>query len=420
VTAERVHLERGAALFEQGRWDLAERSLRQHLAGQPDDGQGHALLALALLNQGRAKEAEREAEAALKAIPSEPIAHIAMGGALRDLGRHDAAVRHAQEAIALDPSTVEGHRLLASVRFGQRRWSEALDATTEGLALDPDDAGLQALRARTLTQMGQRDAAAIAIEGTLRRNPEDPIAHTSQGFAMLHQGRYVEAMESFREALRLDPHSSTARVGMVEAMKGRNPVYGIFLRWFLWMSRLGPRAVVAVVIGWFVLQRVSRALATTPETAAIGMVALIALLLFAWMTFAASPLFNMVLMLDPLGRHALEPAERDEARLVGGLVVVGVAALVAFLVGAHELAPGVAVTALGVVIPIHIAFEVRGPIQQGIPIVIAMLMVGLGLTGAIELAMGESQGADMLLPTMALAAISSWLAVPLAARSRPA
>jgi hypothetical protein len=138
------------------------------------------------------------------------------------------------------------------------------------------------------------------------------------------------------------------------------------------------------------------------------------------MTFAASPLFNMVLMLDPLGRHALEPAERDEARLVGGLVVVGATALVAFLVGAREVAPLVAVTALGIVIPIHIAFEVRGPIQQGIPIVIAMLMVGLGLTGAIELAMGESQGADMLLPIMVLAAISSWLAVPLAARSRPA
>jgi hypothetical protein len=207
---------------------------------------------------------------------------------------------------------------------------------------------------------------------------------------------------------------------MVEAMKGRNPVYGIFLRWFLWMSRLGPRAVVAVVVGWFVLQRLSRALATTPETAAIGTVALVALLVFAWMTFAASPLFNMVLMLDPLGRHALEPAERDEARLVGGLVVVGATALVAFLVGAREVAPLVAVTALGIVIPIHIAFEVRGPIQQGIPIVIAMLMVGLGLTGAIELAMGESQGADMLLPIMVLAAISSWLAVPLAARSRPA
>jgi tetratricopeptide (TPR) repeat protein len=419
VSTEQIHLERGVALFQQGRWDLAERSLREHLAGQPDDGHGHALLALALLNQDRAREAQREAEAALRAIPSDALAHIAMGGALRNLGRQDEAARHAQEAIALDPSSVDGRLLLASVRFNQRRWSEALDATTEGLSLDPDDAGMQALRARTLTQMGQREEAAVAIEGTLRLDPENPVAHTAQGYAMLHEGRNVDAMESFREALRLEPNSSSARVGMIEAMKGRNPVYAVFLRWFLWMTRLGPRAMVGFVVGWFVLQRVSRLLATTPETSAIGTVALVALLLFAWMTFAASPLFNMILVLDPAGRHALEPDERDEAVLVGGLVVVGAAALLALLVGARELAPIVAVTALGIVIPIHVAFEVRGPIQRGIPILIAMLMAGLGITGAIELAMGEAQGGELLIPIMALAVLSSWLSWPLAARSRP-
>jgi tetratricopeptide (TPR) repeat protein len=418
MTAERVHFDRGLALYQQGRWDLAERSLREHLAGDPDDGDAHSLMALALLNQDRVNEARSEAEAALAAVPDEPVAHIAMGGVLSRQGRLDQAAEHAQEAIQLAPSSVEGRRLLASIRFNQRRWADALDLTTEALAIDPDDGGLQALRANTLTQMGRRDAATEAIEGTLRRDPENPSAHTAQGFAFLHQARPKQAMESFREALRLDPTSESARIGLIEAMKGRNPIYAVVLRWFLWMSRLGPRALIGVLIGWLALSRISRLLAGNPATAALGTAMLVVLVGFAWLTFAAEPLFNVVLLLDPFGRHALNQEEREEGTIVAASVAVGLLAAIAFVVTQGELAALLAVTAFGVVIPIHVAYAAHGRFRQGIPVVLAFTMLAICLVGGLFLAIGDQRGQGLVFIVFALAVVSSWLSWPVMSGSR--
>lgn len=45
----------------------------------------------------------------------------------------------------------------------------------------------------------------------LARNPDDGFSHANQGWTFLDQGRRLEAMNHFRESLRLDPTDEWAR-----------------------------------------------------------------------------------------------------------------------------------------------------------------------------------------------------------------
>ena len=61
-------IQRAMLLAEQGRHQMAEKELRQHLAQNPQDGFGQALLSLSLLEQERRDEAEQAAREAADAV----------------------------------------------------------------------------------------------------------------------------------------------------------------------------------------------------------------------------------------------------------------------------------------------------------------------------------------------------------------
>ena len=62
--------DRAQLLINQGRFEMAEREIRQMLGENPDDGYAHCLLAICAGNQeSRYDEATREAELAVAIEP---------------------------------------------------------------------------------------------------------------------------------------------------------------------------------------------------------------------------------------------------------------------------------------------------------------------------------------------------------------
>ena len=59
---------------------------------------------------------------------------------------------------------------------------------------------------------------------------------------MLDEGKYPQAMEHFREALRLEPDMEWARLGVVETLKAKRVLYRPVLWYFLWISKFSSRA----------------------------------------------------------------------------------------------------------------------------------------------------------------------------------
>ncbi len=316
--------KRATLLFDQGRWDMAIAELRGFLTQAPDHAPAHALLAYALAQHDELDAALQSAQQAVTVDPELDFAFGALATVLLLRGDHEAAAAAIRRAIELDPNEVDHHSTLAQILLAQKRWNEALASADTGLQLEPQDTNCLNLRSLALTRLGRGGEATDAVDASLAHDPDNPYTHQARGFALLHRGDAKGALHHFQEALRRDPTLDGARAGLVEALKARNPLYRVVLSWFLWLERFsGPRQVQIMIGLWLAARVGSGMLREARHTTAAGIVS------FSWLGFVllmscAVPLFNLLLLVHPIGRHALERRARRDAILLGLCVLAGV------------------------------------------------------------------------------------------------
>lgn len=307
-------------MLQQNRATEAEEQLRLALSANPDDAEAHALLALALLDLQRFAEATNEAQRAVASEPDEPSHHYTLGLTLLRRNHTAEARDAAMRAIELDPYDADFWGLRSACAIEMQDWRDALTYADEGLAQDPEHVQCRNLRAAALRNLGRHDEAAATLAGALRQRPDSAYTHANTGWSLLHRGgrkNVDQALEHFREALRLDPSSEVARGGMVEALKARYLVYRLMLRWFLWMASLKPGVRWGIILGAFFGARIVRAIASQQPALGPVLWPIYGLYLgFVWMTWLSYPLFNLALLFNRFGRHALTTEQRRGALLV--------------------------------------------------------------------------------------------------------
>ncbi|HEY2586640.1 MAG TPA: tetratricopeptide repeat protein [Tepidisphaeraceae bacterium] len=317
--------QRALILFEQRRYDDAERELKQVLSGDPHDAQAHAMLGLCLAQRKEYAGASAEADAAVGLEPALPFAHYVRALVLTERNRFEEAATAVHGALRLDPFSPDFYALQARIRLAQRRWPSALESAEHGLSIQADHAACANLRAMALVQLGRREEAGAALDDSLARDPHNAYTHANQGWAYLHKGDHRKALEHFREALRLDPELDFARAGMVEALKARHLIYRIMLRYFLWMGRLGRQAQWGIIIGFYVGYRVVLQAAQSKPQLAPFLYPLVGLyVLFAYFTWTSGPFFNLLLRVNRFGRYVLSRDQRIASNWVGGALLLAV------------------------------------------------------------------------------------------------
>jgi tetratricopeptide (TPR) repeat protein len=172
------------AVFNQGRYDDAERLLRQFTVRYPLHGFGWKLLAHDLGLLGRHSEALSTARKAVELIPNDPELHVNLGKALQDQRRLPEAEASYRRALELEPGSAFAHNNLGSVFVDQ----------------------------------GKADEAEACFRRALDLKPDFETAHTNLGNALRNQGRFAEAEASFREAVALDPHGPEAHNNLGDAL----------------------------------------------------------------------------------------------------------------------------------------------------------------------------------------------------------
>lgn len=322
------HVERARVLIEQDRFALAESELRRHILAEPDDATAHAMLALTLSGQKKHREAVESARRAIHLAPLLPYAHYVLAWVYDRQDRLGEAEAAINEAIRLDPEDADYFAVLSSIKLQRRRWQEALEAAETGLYFDSGHVGCINLRAMALNQMGLADDAAVAIEGALSFEPENALTHANRGWQEVHRGNYEQAMAHFRESLRIDAELEWAREGVVEVLKARNPIYRLMLRYFLWSSRLSPRATWGLIIGLYFFSRLIRGgMNASPELAPFLWPLYGLYLAFVLMTWIARPLFDLLLRLDPVGRVVLSKKQTAASNWVGAALLLAASGL---------------------------------------------------------------------------------------------
>ncbi|PQO43758.1 tetratricopeptide repeat protein [Blastopirellula marina] len=332
-------IDRALLLIRQHRFDMAIETLESVIQNQPNNSVAHTYLAFSYGALDNFAKSDVHIQEALRLDPEFSFVHFVNSTMLSARNRPDEAEAAVREAIRLDPETTLYYSGLAEVLLQKKQWSAAQQAAEQGLAFDPDDVKCLNLRAVALTKQGKPQDATDSMKTALERDPDNADTHTNLAWALLQAGEHKQAAEHFGEALRINPQEESARIGLVECLKARNIVYSLMLQYFLWMARQSGRMRWFVIIGLFFGYRAVRSFAqANPEYAVWTYPLIAAYIAFVLMSWIASPLFDLVLRLDRLGRLALSPEQIKTSNWIG-LCLIGSASSLLFLFGAHAPLP---------------------------------------------------------------------------------
>ena len=398
---------------------MAADHARQALIEDVNDPEAHQLLALALLEQQKyvrdkdLGDALQSAQTAVQLAPDRPFAQYVLALVYTELQDWKRASDTIAEVLQREPAVPQFWNLSATIHMHFNRWERALEDIGRGLQLDPENTVLQRNRATCLISLGRRGEVVDTLESALRHDPENASVHVSQGYALLHQGKYREAMQHYSEALRLDPMNRSAKAGMLEAMRARNPVYALLLRFFLWMTRFDRKTQMGIMIGGILAVRIINNIFKDSQPLIAGGVTVL-WGTFILLTWVARPMVNLILRLDKEARHMLSDEEILASNFIGGLVLLALTCVAAAAILREGLWLGAAMGAICLMLPVTLMISsfkkwVRLSYRGfwgvlAFLMLVAILSLAFGLPGLAEIAL-----LGILFGTVAFSWISSFI-----------
>jgi tetratricopeptide (TPR) repeat protein len=256
------HFDRAEVLFDQGRYELAEKELRAEIAQNPQSADAHALLAVCLINQKKkasnlidsmqflvehqkcSKEEFELIQYALSIDANNPWYHYILAMYWYRGGDLDRAKKQIEVAISLDPNSAQYFYTLACILFdvGNLKYN-GMAAQTRGsielfrsyfirsylkpvfiplkksLALDPNSLASLNLLTNLYITTGRYQQAVESSKTALAKEPNNAKSQDLHGQILNGCGRYAEAIEYFQIALSIAPNYTQAKQNLLEAMR---------------------------------------------------------------------------------------------------------------------------------------------------------------------------------------------------------
>ena len=220
---------------------LAEASERyRKLSGQEgQEGLGHYGLGLCEVAQGpgHMQAALKQFESAALKMPREADVPYRIGLVYLMNGEHEKARGSFAKALELNPDRADVRVAMAGAMLRLGREQEAVEVMRKILRLSPAPEVAQKARALTsqvydplkeaspevaqdltkVVDLLHQDAvqqALLSVEKVLKKNPQNPFAHSLKGLAHSRLENNGEAIVAFERALQLRPKSPVALVGL--------------------------------------------------------------------------------------------------------------------------------------------------------------------------------------------------------------
>jgi tetratricopeptide (TPR) repeat protein len=204
-----AHNNLGSTLFQIGRVDEAIVHYQKALAIQPDYADASCNLANALLSKGDMDGAIVHYMACLALSPNQAEAQYNLASALLRKGRTDEAITHYQKTLELQPGNANAHANLGSALLEKGRVQDAIAQYREALALAPENITAQSnlawLLATSSDPSVRNGSEAVLLAETANRlsGGNRPLILRILAAAYAETGRFADAIESARQALRL-------------------------------------------------------------------------------------------------------------------------------------------------------------------------------------------------------------------------
>lgn len=381
----------GLALLDLGRAAEAETHFRRALAAEPASAELLVLLARSVNDQSRHAEAVTLAQQALSHDPRNVVGLLVLSAALAGTKSFDDALAAVRRGQQIAPDWSAWYRQEGALLLNQDRAAEAFGPLEHARRLDPEDADIVALLGAAHFQARQFPQAEQAAADALRLDPDNIEAHRLRGLLELRRGGGRAAVDAHRTALRLDPTNAYSREALSVAMKSRNPVYGLLLRWGSWIEGLPAGARWGLLLLPALLSRALRPF----EDETWALVLLILVVAFVALTWALEPVMNVVLLCSSYSRNLLPPTIRRATHAFLAYATAAVAAVVTGVTTGEDmwllLAFGLTLWAVTAG-QVHLVDESR----QRLAIAIHCVGAALAVVSVVVTAFGLSAGVPAL------------------------
>lgn len=217
------HYNLATAYAHRENYDEAAKEYKEVLRLDPSRALAELLLAKALLNHSNVEESLPYLRDYVQRNPSDPEGLEILGDALKDSSHPQEALDVLQRAVKVNPKSYKIHYDLGVMLARSGRLDDAIRELQSAVKLKPDGSEARYQLNRVLAR-NKQDAAAkqqLAIFETLK---EDDERHTKAAFlgnqasGALQQGRAKEAVESYREALALEPQDPKLHYSLAIAL----------------------------------------------------------------------------------------------------------------------------------------------------------------------------------------------------------
>ena len=210
-------------------WSNDELLLRRAIETSPPNHLAHNNLGALLLSQGRVDEAIAHYPRAAEILPENPLFHYSLGSALITQGKFEDAARHLEVALRLSPSYAEIHTNLGVALAGLGETERAVRHLQTAIAIRPLREAYHNLGIIHARQ-GRYEQAVSSYRSALKLSAADPMLHNDLGVALISLRDYPAAVHHLSESLRLDPANKKVQENLrfvqeqfKEAEEGESP-----------------------------------------------------------------------------------------------------------------------------------------------------------------------------------------------------
>lgn len=185
--------------------DLSIHASQRLLRVAPGSYQARQLDAETLEVEGKNSDALAEYRSVLAIAPQVRGIHYHIGRLLLSEG-HDSgeeARKEFEAEIAIDPDDAASEYELGEMARESRKWDEAVQHFGRAAKIDSQFAEALVGLGRSLVSGGRASEAVAPLEGAVKLEPSDPVAHYQLSFAYLRVGREEDAKKElalYREA----------------------------------------------------------------------------------------------------------------------------------------------------------------------------------------------------------------------------
>jgi tetratricopeptide (TPR) repeat protein len=202
----------------------------------PLDAEGYYNLGIDHDEAGRYQEAIEAYKQAIKLKPDYASAYNDLGCAYNDLGRHQEASEAFKQAIKLKPDYATANYNLGIACYALGRYQEAIDAYKQAIKLKPDDIDahynlgiaylgikdkasalkeFEILKKMDLVRASQLSNKIASAEKDLSQAaPLDADGYFNLGVDHADAGQWKEAIEAFKQAIKLNPDDASAHYNL--------------------------------------------------------------------------------------------------------------------------------------------------------------------------------------------------------------